>query len=80
MTTTVDVNEFLLWEEGDLVNYRNRIWVLNGFSYTIKPERINGATRLINQKYSLNLGSYLLPKLDLYQVNENNELELLGGI
>ena len=80
LTTSVMINEFILWDEGDLVNYRNRTWVLNGYSFTIKPERIEGVTRLLNQSYTLNLGSYLLPSIDAYVVNEDDELELLGSI
>ncbi len=79
-SATVESNQFLPWEEGDIVEYLGRNYVLESINFTVKPELIQGQVRLVNQSFSLGLGAYLLPGITLYVVTQNNELIELGSV
>ena len=80
MTTQLDINQWLDWNEGDIVNFDNRDWVLNSIDFTIEPDRTTGSTRLLNKGFNIELGSYLLPGISLYLVTEDDRLVLVGSI
>ena len=77
---SLNLNDYLPWEEGDMVNYEGRQYVLESTSLTIRPQRFEGETRLVNESFDVSLGAYLLPSVSLYLVNENDEVILLNQI
>ena len=64
-TTNVTLVQPVLWDEGDVVNYRNEKWTLNSMNLVIAPERENNQLRLINKQFVMSLGRYLKPGVNI---------------
>ncbi len=79
-SATIQVNQYLAWEEGDIIEYLGRDRVLESINFTVKPKLIQGQVRLVNESYSLSLGAYLLPGVTLFAVTQNNQLIELGSV
>lgn len=69
-TTTIAVRYNSDYCEGDLLVWRNKVWVIFGIDQTQDIRRVNGAAQVVCASFSLKLGRFLKPPVTMRKVKK----------